>query len=698
MTRDQLIAVFLALVLAAVVITVVVLALRSRVARLARRDRVLSERLSSAKRELAADEAAAAALAARVTALENKAPPPPPAPAGPTCGPWAAAEPLVAGDAVRLEFDETSQSAIVRKLRAWPGLSTLAQSTAGDAFGTVASKALAVDCTGRVFVGGSIAVDATATAFAPLSVPAQTAATTPFIAQLDGDTGAWASVTLPTVYTGTVASVNGLAADCDGNVYLAGSFTGTLQWGASTLLDAGSATDSQAFVVKMDSTGAVLWSTQSTSGISDSTATAAAVAVDCTGRVGICGAFSDTEEFGDTELATNVAPLMSAFAATLDGTTGAFVWAVQSQGGANLDAATCIAFDCQDAVFVGANFNGGNVQPLGSENSISNPPNPATLGYVVALNATTGRFGSAAGWTGNKKNDAMTVNALAVDCRRGVYVVGSYKAGNFSNLNFFANNNLGVQVGQFSDGGTHGNTYGYVWKMTASESLLAHDWVVYLPSDNTGKLPATVIAPNAIAADCSGNLFVAGTIDDGSARAGDLAFAGADDFVHPDAFFLSLTADGNFSGASNSTHTAGAGTASATALAATCQGAVYALGTFGGTVQIGPDASSSITSLGQDLFVARLASDGSVGLTGIAAAAAAAGDMVTPIFNATATGDVFSGLEPGADYLQASGDAGPTKLCACSSCARPNARFMGTACTATSMLLVAERPTLRVVP
>ncbi len=115
-------------------------------------------------------------------------------------------------------------------------------------------------------------------------------------------------------------SDDGLAAmtvDAAGNLYLVGSFRGTVDFdigaGTSELTAAGG---DDIFVAKYDSAGALLW-VRSGGGASSDVATS--VAIDNAGNVIVGGSFSQTANIGGTNLTSN-------------GSTDVLIWKLNSAG------------------------------------------------------------------------------------------------------------------------------------------------------------------------------------------------------------------------------------------------------------------------------------------------------------------------------------------------------------------------------
>ena len=142
--------------------------------------------------------------------------------------------------------------------------------------------------------------------------------------------------------------VTGLGVDAAGNVYMAGTFAGSLDLGNGTVLIASGGND--AFLVKYDPSGAVVWGKRFGDGL-DQTVTDLAVHPD--GQVGIVGRYRGTMQFSST--LTNTGTETRGYVATFynDGTP----LASRSFGEAG-SSANAIAFDANGDAVIGGSFTG----------------------------------------------------------------------------------------------------------------------------------------------------------------------------------------------------------------------------------------------------------------------------------------------------------------------------------------------------
>jgi hypothetical protein len=145
-------------------------------------------------------------------------------------------------------------------------------------------------------------------------------------------------------------SVHGVAVDTAGNVYAAGSFTGSATFAGQSLSAVG---DQDAFVAKLDAaTGDLEWAVAMGGPLWDS---AWRVAVDSAGGVFTTGSFRGTAAFGSFSLVASGEP--DAFVARLDAATGTVQWAM-AMGGTGYDHGNGIAVDAAGFVYTAGDFEG----------------------------------------------------------------------------------------------------------------------------------------------------------------------------------------------------------------------------------------------------------------------------------------------------------------------------------------------------
>ncbi len=156
-----------------------------------------------------------------------------------------------------------------------------------------------------------------------------------------------------------------VAVDGSGNVYVAGFFRNTVNFGAGNVTSGGG---QDAFVTKLNSSGAHQWTTTFSSVI---TVIGHSVAVDGSGNVYLGGAFWNAVNFGAGVNATAVGG-SDAFVTKLN-SSGAHQWTTTFGGNDGNDSVYGVAVDGSGNVHVAGEFQGtvdfgaGNVTAAGSQ-------------------------------------------------------------------------------------------------------------------------------------------------------------------------------------------------------------------------------------------------------------------------------------------------------------------------------------------
>jgi len=149
---------------------------------------------------------------------------------------------------------------------------------------------------------------------------------------------------------------NSIAVDGSGNIYTTGYFEGTADFnpgaGVTNLTAVG---EDDAFVSKLDSSGALLWAKRFGADQSDM---GNSIAVDSSGNVYTTGYFSLIVDFDPGDGTTNLTSAGSydVFVSKLD-STGALLWA-KSFGGSSSDVGNSIAVDSSGNVYTTGYFEG----------------------------------------------------------------------------------------------------------------------------------------------------------------------------------------------------------------------------------------------------------------------------------------------------------------------------------------------------
>lgn len=230
------------------------------------------------------------------------------------------------------------------------------------------------------------------------------------IAKYNGATGAhlW-SKRFGGAYDDTGAAV---AVDSTGNVYLTGYFRGVVDFGGGTMRVPYD-TDLDVFVVKLDPTGAHLWSKNFPNTGNDrgyGLATNGA-------SVAVVGSFSNGIDFGGGQLFSQNA-MTDGFVAVLNAATGAYQWARQLGSPDGSETAYGVDFNTNGNVLVcgvavkAVDFGGGSLAALGGAD-----------GFIAAYNGSGGHVWSRR--LGGAGNDYAYGVAHASDGT--VYVTGSFE-------------------------------------------------------------------------------------------------------------------------------------------------------------------------------------------------------------------------------------------------------------------------------
>jgi hypothetical protein len=274
----------------------------------------------------------------------------------------------------------------------------------GGGANSTQANALGLDSAGNIYAAGQFTGTATLGS-ASLTSAGGTTYSDAFVAKYS-PTG---SVLWATGLGGSQTTVAvGLAVDSSGNVYATGSLYGTGTFGSVTLTSAGGY---DAFLVKLNTSGTVVWADDFGGTGTDQAKTAA---VDSTGNVFVAGQFQNTAAFGSVSLTS--AGNFDAFVTKVL-PTGVVSWA-KSFGSAGTDCGQAVAADSTGAVTVVGQFS--NTVTFGAGTALES--NGGTDVFVLRLDGS-GNFGWAQDFGGGS-ND--TASAVVVDSHGGVTLSGSY--------------------------------------------------------------------------------------------------------------------------------------------------------------------------------------------------------------------------------------------------------------------------------
>jgi FlgD Ig-like domain len=351
-----------------------------------------------------------------------------------------------------------------------------------------------------------------------------------------------------------------VATDANGNVYVTGYFTGSIDFGGGVLTSAGS---NDVFLAKFNSAGVHQWSMRFGSA-DDQRGTG--VATDAAGNVYIVGSFKNAVNFGAGNLFS--AGLNDIFLAKFNG-AGALQFAKRF-GNAGDQPGGMIATDPAGNVILGGyfggrvNFGGGNLVNGGGWDV-----------YVVEFNSA-----GISQWS-HSFGDAANQRGLSVDTDGfgNVYLTGEFAGevnftGGLTDTLVSAGAN-DVFLAKFNAGGVH--QWSHAYGDALSQSALA------------------------LAADAAGNTYVTGFFQ-GSLNFGSGAVVAGGVL---DVFLAKVDATGTGAWARHFNTFIGSGNA----LATDAGGNVYVAGSFSGAANFGGGSVSSAG--GSDIFLVKYGSAGS---------------------------------------------------------------------------------------
>jgi hypothetical protein len=370
---------------------------------------------------------------------------------------------------------------------------TLTWSTFLGAAGSDYAQAVAVDSSGNVYLAGYSS--------ATWGSPVRTfgTGTDAFVAKLDSSgTLLWNTFLGG---TGTSDQANGITVDSSGNVYVVGNANAT--WGSPVRAKS---TGVDAFVAKLDSSGALTWNTFLGGGGSDY---GYGISVDGSGNVYVAGnsSASWTSPASPVRAYTSSA---DAFAVKLS-SSGAVTWHT-FLGGSGSDGGRGIAVDASGNVYVGG-YSSATWQ--GSSSPVR--------AYSSSFDLMAAKLSSAGALTWNTFLDATWGSPVQAFSGGVAYDAIAVKLNNSGALtwNTFMGasgvNDSGYEIamdgsGNIYVGGSSDATWGSPWRAYASgtDAFAANldssgnaTWNTFLGGSGTDQ-------GNAIAADGGGNVYVAG--------------------------------------------------------------------------------------------------------------------------------------------------------------------------------------------
>ncbi|HET9503327.1 MAG TPA: T9SS type A sorting domain-containing protein [Hymenobacter sp.] len=424
-----------------------------------------------------------------------------------------------------------------------------------------------------------------------------------------------AALTASQPYNGSATAL-ATVADASGNVYIAGSFTGQIQLGATTLLSVG---NTDVFVAKWNA-AAGTWAWAVRAGGTDYDA-AAALALSGS-DVYLTGYTADTKT-GTNGVAFGTLPLpgkgtsasSDLFVAKLTdaGTSASFTW-VLNGGGNRTDAGTALAVS-GGSVYVAGSFvndtRDGQVVTFGTAtlNGLS-PTATYDSDVVVAKIADAGPTASFSWALAAGGSSVDKANALAVS-GSSVYAAG-YITNNSTNTNAVTFGAAGVANGQT----TAASSDVFVSKITDAGASGAFSWVQVAGGTDSDQAAALAVSGSSV--------YVAGAFINSTANLNSVTFGAAGVLngraasPSQDAFVAKLTDAGTTGAFVWAQAVGGSDSDKAAALAANGT-ALYVGGSFtnnslnGNAVTVGTlgALNGTAAAASQDVFVARLTDAGS---------------------------------------------------------------------------------------
>lgn len=395
----------------------------------------------------------------------------------------------------------------------------------------------------------------------------------------------WQTATALSQTSGTAAFVQATAIDAGGNIYLTGSFTGTVQLGTTTLTSAGA---DDVFVAKWSAaSSSIVWA-QRAGGTDNDYAEAVTVNG---ANVYVVGSFySNAANFGSTSL-VNAGPsgTQDAFLAKLTdaGTSAGFTWA-QKIGGAGSDDAKGLALSAT-GVYLAGSFSSTSVT-FGTS-TIFNSSTTGSSDVFVARLTDAGASGTfdwvrQAGGARDEFSSALVANGS------NVYVGGDF----FSSTAVFGANTL-TNVGPST--GPNNGADAFVAKLTDTGSTTAFTW-----AQRAGGIANDLVYALAVN---NTSVYVTGTFNSTTAGFGGLTLNNAGS---ADIFVTRIADAGSTSSFAWAQQAGGLGNDAGRTLAVR-NGGLYLAGSFdSSTINFGAITLTNAGASGGDAFVTLLADAG----------------------------------------------------------------------------------------
>jgi hypothetical protein len=382
--------------------------------------------------------------------------------------------------------------------------------------------------------------------------------------------------------------LNGMAVDNSGNVILTGAFQGTADFDPSSGTESiSSAGSNDVFVVKLDSSGQLVWA-KSVGGTGNDQGNA--VAVDSSGNVYVAGSFSGTADFDPGSGTANLSAVgfEDGFVLKLDA-DGTYQWGKRI-GGSSADYARGVAADSSGNVFTTGYFQGtvdfdpgaasANLASAGGNDAfLQKLDSDGNYAWAIRLGSTSNDYGY----------------SLVTDSSNNVMVHGQFEG------------TVDFDPGAGTDSRTtSGSVSAYILKLDTSGALV---WVSDF--DGTGVVYSSERG-GSIAVDGSNNVYTTGSFNGTADFDSGAGTSNLTSFGNLDVYVTKLNSSGAIQWAKA---LGGAQADSGYAIAVDGSGNVYTTGDFGGTADFDPGSGTeNISSAGgssdYDVFVSKLNSSG----------------------------------------------------------------------------------------
>ena len=364
-----------------------------------------------------------------------------------------------------------------------------------------------------------------------------------------------------------------VARDNSGNYYVAGSFSGRVSFGNTTLSSSG---NRDIFVGKLNADGNWLWAKKAGGTYND---IASAIAVDSAGNAYITGYFASTTlTFIAGAITLSRSGGNDLFVAKIS-SNGVWQWARKnSSGGASTDTGNSIAVDADSNVYMTGYFRSNIAFTTATGTTTLTAQTGSYYDMLVAKISSGGIWQWVIQGSGT---DIKQGNGIAVDNLGNAYVTGGFNSRTLTLGNIVVTN--------------HRDTVfdGFVAKVSPEGQWL---W-----ADRFGGINAD--GGSSIAVDTTGNIYLTGYFNT-TAYFGNLALTSSGGY---DTFAAKLDSTGNWLWARKA---GGAGFDEGLGISLDANSNVFLSGRFTGTANFGSTTLTSASSDSSDAFLGKLNSAG----------------------------------------------------------------------------------------